>query len=135
VTVNLEEFLYFLQSTTVSWIFNQSDLQWSIKMSHFALSVATVILIVGSGLCSIESAAAQQQPPCTTQSECAAREDQRDTAARRDEYARNVKSQTDAHAAAIQARNEASTRVSGNRQAKVQAILQRRREVYAHVRN
>ena len=104
-------------------------------MLLFSRHMATALVLLGSACCLPVSAGAQQQPPCTTQNECAAREEQRDDAARREQYSHMVQSQTDAHAAAIQALGEVRARVAGNRQAKVQAILQRRRDAYARVRN
>ena len=80
-------------------------------------------------------ASAQTRAPCMTQSECDLQEDLRDTAARHAEYARNVKNQEDAHAAAMQARNDARAHANGNRDQKLAAILQRRRDAFARLQH
>ena len=101
-------------------------------MPTTARTVAAVILTVASMLGLARSANATI---CMTVSECELLEDQRDTAARREEYARIVANQTEAHAAAVQARNEAGARRAGDKEARYQAILQRRRDAYARAHN
>ena len=100
----------------------------------FIIRRATVAatLFVGSLAGLTQSASAQNGTPCMTQSECDLRTDLRDTAARRAEYARNVQNQEDAHAAAMQLQNEARAQAKGDRNDKLAAILQRRRDAYAH---
>ena len=100
-------------------------------MSIIRRAAAAVTLIVASVTGVAQSASAQNGTPCMTQSECDLRTDLRDTAARRAEYARNVKNQEDAHAAAMQLQNEARAQAKGDRNDKLAAILQRRRDAYA----
>ena len=104
-------------------------------MPTTARTIAALTLIVGSMFGLAQSAAAQSGTPCLTQSECDLREDLRDTAARTAEYQRNVKNQEDAHAVAMQARNEARARANGNRDQKLAVILQRRRDAYARAQH
>ena len=100
-------------------------------MLSIARAAAAATLFAGSLFGLAHSASAQNATPCLTQSDCDLQEDLRDTAARKAEYARNVRNQEDAHAAAMQARNQAQTRANGNRDAKLAAILQRRRDAFA----
>lgn len=95
-----------------------------------AAAAATVFVFSVAGLA--QDASAQNGTPCLTQNECDLRMDLRDTAARRAEYARNVKNQEDAHAAAMQLQIEARAQAKGDRNDKLAAILQRRRDAYAH---
>ena len=100
-------------------------------MLHRARSRAVFILITGAMLGPVPAALAQSAAPCTTTAECAAQAEQRDNAARRDEYARITAGQESAHAAAIAAQFDARARRQGDRQAKLAAILERRRAAYA----
>ncbi len=100
-------------------------------MLHRARSRAVLILIAGATLGPVPTALAQSAAPCTTTAECAAQAEQRDNAARRDEYARITAGQESAHAAAIAAQFDARARRQGDRQAKLAAILDRRRAAYA----
>lgn len=100
-------------------------------MLSIARAVAVATLFAGSVFGLAHSASAQSATPCLTQSDCDLREDLRDTAARRAEYARNVSNQENAHAAAMQALNQARVRANGNRDAKLAAILQHRRDAFA----
>ena len=100
-------------------------------MLHSARSRAVLILIAGAALGPVPAALAQSAAPCTTTAECAAQAEQRDNAARRDEYARITAGQESAHAAAIAAQFDARARRQGDRQAKLAAILDRRRAAYA----
>ncbi len=100
-------------------------------MLHRARSRAVLILIAGATLGPVPAALAQSAAPCTTTTECAAQAEQRDNAARRDEYARITAGQESAHAAAIAAQFDARARRQGDRQAKLAAILDRRRAAYA----
>lgn len=104
-------------------------------MPTIARSVTALTLIMVSSLCMAECALAQYETSCTTKSECDFREDQRADAARREEYARMVSNQEEAHAAAIQARNEAGVRRARDKEDRLQAILQRRRDAYARAHN
>jgi type II secretory pathway component HofQ len=100
-------------------------------MLHRARSRCFLLLFVGAAVGPAHMALAQSAAPCTTTAECAARAEQRDNAARRDEYARMVAGQESAHAAAIAAQFDARARRQGDRQAKLAAILNRRRAAYA----
>ena len=104
-------------------------------MSHRARSLAALVLSAGAALGPVPAALAQDPAPCVTRAECQAREEQRDNAARRDEYQRIVAGQESAHAAAIQAQRDARVRAQGNRQAKLETILERRRAAYAAAHN
>ena len=100
-------------------------------MRTIARAAAAATLFCGSVFGFSHIASAQNGTPCLTQNECDLQEDLRDTAARKAQYARNVKNQEDAHAAAMQALNEGQARANGNRDAKLAAILQRRRAAFA----
>ena len=106
-------------------------------MPTFARTVAAFILSVGSmaGLAESAVAAEPTTVTCRTESECLDLEIRNDTAARRDEYTRIVNNQEQAHAAAIQALHDAGARRAGDKEARYQAILQRRRDAYARAHN
>jgi hypothetical protein len=104
-------------------------------MSHRAQSLAALVVFAGAVLSQASAALAQDSAPCVSRAECQARAEQRDDAARRDEYQRIVAGQETAHAAAIQAQRDARARAQGNRQAKLEAILERRRAAYAAAHN
>ena len=100
-------------------------------MSHGVRSFVPAIVLAVIALAMARTASAQDSTPCVSRAECQAREEQRDNAARRDEYQRIVAGQEAAHAAAVQAQHEARAIAQGNREAKLEAILARRRAVYA----
>lgn len=104
-------------------------------MMHRARSRAFLFLCAATALGPAHAALAQSAAPCTTTAECAARAEQRDNAARRDEYQRITAGQESAHAAAIAAQFDARARRQGDRQAKLAAILERRRAAYAAAHN
>ena len=91
-----------------------------------------LMMLAASAVGSTERAAAQNETVCTSQFDCDYRVIQRDDTARKVEYQHMVKSQEDAHAAAMQAVHDAGARAAGNREAKLQAILQHRRDAYGH---
>lgn len=105
------------------------------QMLHRARSRAFLFLLAGAALGPAQAALAQSAAPCTTSAECAAQSEQRDNAARRDEYQRITAGQESAHAAAIAAQFDARARRQGDRQAKLAAILERRRAAYAATHN
>ena len=104
-------------------------------MMYGARSRALLFLCAAAALDPAHAALTQSAAPCTTPAECAARAEQRDDAARRDEYKRITSGQESAHAAAIAAQFDARARRQGDRQAKLAAILDRRRAAYAAVHN
>ena len=94
-------------------------------------SLTAVTLFLGSAHAVAASPAEDLSPThCITVSECELNADLRDSRARNEEWQRNVRNQEDAHAAAMQARFEAGARAAGNKEAKLEAILQRRRDAY-----
>ena len=101
------------------------------SMQTIRRATAAAIMFVGSVTGLAQNASAQNGTPCMTQNECDLQEDLRDTAARKAEYARNVRNQEDAHAAVMQLMNQARAQANGNRDAKLAAILQRRRDAFA----
>ena len=102
-------------------------------MPTIARSIAALSLLVASALIASAPCLAQTTvtETCTSQFDCDYRLIQRDDAARTAEYERMVKNQEDAHAAAMQALHAAGARAAGNREEKLAAILQRRRDAYA----
>ena len=101
------------------------------RMPHDVRSLAANIFFVGVALGPAHAAMAQDSTPCVSRADCQAREEQRDDAARRDEYQRIAAGQEAAHAAAIQVQHDARAIAQGNREAKLEAILARRRAAYA----
>lgn len=100
-------------------------------MLTLARAATAAILLMGGIFGLARAGMAQNTTPCMTQSECDLQEDLRDTASRQAQYARNVRNQESAHAAAMQARDEMRAHANGNRDEKLAAILQRRRDVFA----
>ena len=102
-------------------------------MLHRARSRAFFFLLAAAALGPAQAALAQNDTLCssTTAAQRLACEEQRDNASRRDEYQRITAGQESAHAAAIAAQFDARARRQGDRQAKLAAILERRRAAYA----